>query len=48
MFKNTVDRGYAFSMAIGTMILTFILLSAGAQGMTWYVTAGGETPDMAV
>jgi plastocyanin len=47
---NRAYKGYTFRIAIGTIILTLIFLTIGAmaQGMTWQVTAGGETPDMAV
>jgi len=50
MLKNRAIRGYTFRIAIGTFILTLTLLTTGgmAQGMTWQVTAGGETPDMAI
>jgi|GEM_PF-4483440 len=50
MLKNKVRRGYTLSMATGTIILAFIFLSGigAAQGTTWHVLAGGETPDMAL
>jgi plastocyanin len=50
MLRNRVSRGYTFRIAFRTIILTLILLTIGAkaQGMTWQVTAGGETPDMAI
>ncbi len=50
MLRNRVSRGYTFRIAIGTILLALILLTIGAmaQGMTWQVIAGGETPDMAI
>jgi len=50
MLKKRFGRKYNFRIAFGTIMLAFILLSAGAsaQGMTWNVIAGGESPDMAV
>lgn len=50
MLKNKVRRGYTLSIATGTIILAFIFLSgiAAAQGTTWHILAGGETPDMAL
>lgn len=49
MFKNRFSRDYNFRIAIGTiLIFTFLSAVASAQGITWNVRAGGETPDMAV
>ncbi|MCX9012245.1 MAG: plastocyanin/azurin family copper-binding protein [Candidatus Methanoperedens sp.] len=50
MLRNKVRRGYTLSIATGTIILAFIFLSgvAAAQGTTWHVLAGGQTPDMAL
>ncbi len=47
-----ISRGSTLSIAIGTIVLSIILLSGGASaldgGITWHVLAGGETPDMAM
>jgi plastocyanin len=50
MLRKKVNRGYTLRIVIGTIMLAFMLLSgsAGAQGKTWYVLAGGETPNMAI
>ncbi len=50
--SEKVSRGSTLSIAIGTIVLSIILLSGGASaldgGITWHVLAGGETPDMAL
>ncbi|MCZ7357746.1 MAG: plastocyanin/azurin family copper-binding protein [Candidatus Methanoperedens sp.] len=48
MLRNKVNRGYALRIALGMLAFMLLSGSAAVQGKTWYVLAGGETPDMAI
>ncbi len=52
MLKNTINGGYGYTLriVIGIAVMAVVLLSGGAvaEGKTWQVLAGGETPDMAL
>jgi plastocyanin len=52
MLRNMISGGYSYTLriVIGTAVTALMLLSIGAvaEGKTWQVLAGGETPDMAL
>ncbi|VVB91743.1 Plastocyanin [uncultured archaeon] len=52
MLKNMIRGGYGYTprIVIGIAVMALMLLSSGAvaEGKTWQVLAGGQTPDMAL